>query len=861
MTVKTVQNTLRQKNKCRPGAFLLLLFLLWPAALFAAPTLDSVSPADGSVHGTPVWLEGQVTGAERLVIDGRDVALEEGRFRHGPIDAKDGERRLLLVLEDAEGEQKAVVHRLHFDRQPPRLTLERGPGVVNERSYRVSGTVIDRHLESLTIAGRPATLEGDRFSADVDLAVGRQSLDVVAIDVLGQSSHIELDVELDIEPPRLELLAENAALHGLATRRVVVPRVAAPDAETLELRLGGAPYERGAAIEDEGDYELVAVAYDAAGNRTTASARFTIARTPPRLEPSRRAGLDSGKSRVVKERRLTLEGTAEGAVSVTVDGVPARLDGDRYQAGPFELGAERIFTVLATDAAGNETRAELLYKSDPDAPVISLTTPAEGAVFASSPLTVSGVADDLDLASVTVAVNGGAPAPATLDGTSFTASVALIEGVNALTITATDALANESSLARQVTLDTTAPVINVTAGGAPLVEGAVFAGLVTPEVAVTDSTEVTLEATLDGIAWSPGTTVTTLGQHQLQITATDAAGHAASTLLSFTVEGAAPVFSALSPADGTVLSAAEVRLAGRALGAAALTIDGAPVALVGDDFTAGPFTLAEGPRSFSLEATSAGGQVSTATLTLTRDITAPALGFSQPADGHTTDIATVSVSGTVTELHLESLRVNGAPAQITGDAAAGATWSANASLVEGTNRVLVEAIDTAGNRAEQQREVLLDTRAPELEILEPAAGAPIAEATVGHRTGRRPVARSRRGDARGRRRHDRHARSRPAGQRRRLHGDGASAGGRVDDHRHGFRFARSPEHRDGDGLARRRRTAGAYHPARRGQLYGECHRRRLGHRRRGRDGHGQRHRRHRFWRRLQPRRRRAQRGR
>ena len=46
--------------------------------------------------------------------------------------------------------------------------------------------------------------------------------------------------------------------------------------------------------------------------------------------------------------------------------------------------------------------------------------------------------------------------------------------------------------------DTTPPVIGLTESGAPLVDGALFGRAVTPVIAVTDDSPVTVEALLDG---------------------------------------------------------------------------------------------------------------------------------------------------------------------------------------------------------------------------------------------------------------------------------------------------------------------------------------------------------------------------
>ncbi|MCG8461929.1 MAG: Ig-like domain-containing protein, partial [Holophagales bacterium] len=713
-----------------------LLLALLPLAALAQPALVSITPVDGAlVDSESVMLEGRLTGVDRLVIDGVEIALD-GRsggaasFRAGPFEQVEGERRFLLVLVGADGQEEARVHRVVADRLAPVLTLDLpGPVVVSEAAFPVRGSVSDPHLELVTVAGRPARVEGGRFEASVALEPGVQGIEVVARDRLGHESRVQLSVELDAEPPSLTLLADGSPLaDGARFRRSVVPSAVAEGAVGVELRLGGRPWATGQAVSQEGEHRLEAVAWDGAGNRTVASKSFTLDTTPPRLARVR------GAETVIAGRSVVLEGEVEGAVAMTVDGRPVPVEGGAFRTGslPLEAG-ETVFRLVARDEAGNETVLSVPVKSDPDAPDLVVSSPAEGSAVGASPVTVSGTASDLDLASVTVKADlaaGGGTVVATLTGAAFMASVPLAEGSNTLTVTATDAVGHTDTVARTVVLDTVAPQLSVTAGGAPLLDGAVFAGLVTPEVAATDATAVTITATLDGQAWSPGTSVTTLGLHELSVTGTDAAGNSASTLLTFTVEGTAPTFASLEPASGSVLAAPEVYLTGRAEGAVTLTVDAQAVPLTGAAFTAGPYTLAEGPRTFALVATSAGGQSTSTGLTVTRDSTPPAVALTAPAASSVGSAPSVTVSGTVSDAHLVGVTVNGIPATVTGHASAGATWTAAVLLSEGENRLRAEARDTAGNVSSAERPVVLDTRAPELEILEPVPGAVLGEATA-----------------------------------------------------------------------------------------------------------------------------------
>ena len=70
-------------------------------------------------------------------------------------------------------------------------------------------------------------------------------------------------------------------------------------------------------------------------------------------------------------------------------------------------------TLVATDAAGNRTSVMRSVTLDTTAPVLTVSTPADGATVQDSVITVAGTATDLSVVRVTV--NGGA-APLTGTG-------------------------------------------------------------------------------------------------------------------------------------------------------------------------------------------------------------------------------------------------------------------------------------------------------------------------------------------------------------------------------------------------------------------------------------------------------------
>ena len=294
---------------------------------------------------------------------------------------------------------------------------------------------------------------------------------------------------------------------------------------------------------------------------------------------------------LVAAPEIALSGEVAGARSVTVDGLACTLTVEAFACPSCSLtDGERIFTLLARDAAGNEAPRQHRIRRDGTGPEVVIATPVAGAYLASANVAVNGTAVDPHLAEVRV--NG---VLADLAGDAWSAGpISLAEGAATIEVIARDTVDNGTVVSRSVTIDTVAPEVELLESGTPLGDGALFNRTVTPVIEVADASPWTLVATLDGAAYLSGTPIAGEGLHVLQATATDSAGNPGTRQVSFRVDGSPPALVAISPADGFVTAEAEVHLQGQILGAETLTIDGVEVTLLGDQFIAGPFSLAEG---------------------------------------------------------------------------------------------------------------------------------------------------------------------------------------------------------------------------------------------------------------------------
>jgi len=119
-------------------------------------------------------------------------------------------------------------------------------------------------------------------------------------------------------------------------------------------------------------------------------------------------------------------------------------------------GAGQVITGTATDNAGNTADASAIVNLDKTLPVINITSPADGTLVTSPTVTVVGQAYDTG-SLVSATINGSAVTLQT-DG-SFSHSVTLLEGLNILTLRASDSAGNITESYLSVTLQSNQPPV------------------------------------------------------------------------------------------------------------------------------------------------------------------------------------------------------------------------------------------------------------------------------------------------------------------------------------------------------------------------------------------------------------------
>lgn len=159
---------------------------------------------------------------------------------------------------------------------------------------------------------------------------------------------------------------------------------------------------------------------------------------------------------------VKLDGTAVASSTITHSAITNGYQFTYTPASAMGDGSHTV-TVNASDNDGNAaTEKSTTFKVDTVPPTLNVTSPTEGLVTATQTLTVAGTTNDATSSPVTITIklNNVDQGQVTVQSNgSFSKSVTLTEGENTIVITATDAAGKTSTITRNVTLDTSTPVI------------------------------------------------------------------------------------------------------------------------------------------------------------------------------------------------------------------------------------------------------------------------------------------------------------------------------------------------------------------------------------------------------------------
>ena len=685
-----------------------------------ADTQRVLDPAQLALFKTPARIEIRVTDDLSTVTYSAKLDGAADYVSATPI-AVDGLHQITVNAVDAPGNIATASLDLLVDQVPPVVTLHIdgspfAPEAIFNRDVTLSAAIQD-----ISTTTSVATLNGATVVLPQPIAEERvHAISVTATDQVGWQTTAASSFIVDKTPPVVTILANGVVLGGGESFQADVTLTwSATDLtfDRIEATLNGAPIASGTTVSAERIHDLVVIAYDRASHSTTETRRFVLDKTAPEVRLL--ANGETFKSGTTFNTPVTftidVNDTTPTTHVATIDDQPYTVD------TPYAVEGPHTIKVVVTNAAGLSTTV------GPSPFTIDLTPPQIALTESGEPFR-DAMKFNRDVNPVVTATDNLTASPTRqlfLDGREFPLDTPITEekADHVISATATDDGGNSASTGPfRFLLDKTRPVVTIVeeTTGQPFGADALFARPVRVKITVVDMTETTIAATLNGAPFDPATSITTDGTYTVSVVATDEVGWQNEPVTAtFTIDQTPPQLTFTSHADGTVVSTPTVVIAGGSDDAITVVIAGQPatVDLVAKTFVSEPVALVEGTNSITATGTDLAGNAGTAELRLELDTRAPEIAITAPAANACLDATTLTVTGTVSDPRVESVKVNGVPATIANE-----TWTATVSVSEGAQTLTVVAADTLGHLTTITRSVLIDRTAPAIEVRE--SGAP-----------------------------------------------------------------------------------------------------------------------------------------
>ena len=418
--------------------------------------------------------------------------------------------------------------------------------------------------------------------------------------------------------------------------------------------------------------------------------------------------------------RASVAGTK---ATITINGVQVIKDADFGTNVTYVVKQSLLAgsNTMQVDVRGttNTTITVTVLATDKTPPTLTIAAPAPNLVTNAATVTVTGTSESQQ--TTQVKVNS---VVASRNGTQYSATVPLVQGVNTLAVRATDKGGNHTDSTRTVTRDTQGPTLTVTspADGSYTTQDAVtVAGTVSDPTAVTVKVNGVSYPVGQGGAFS-GTYQLAAGANFLTIAATDAPGNVTTRVIKVTQDRTPPTLTVTAPLNGSYTNATAVNVTGTAsdAGTVSVKVNGSPVTLTNGSFTYS-LTLASGTNAISVIATDGAANATTVSRTIVQDRDKPTWTVVTTPDWLDTYTNATSASFTVNPTDASPLTLTLDAVPMTRDA--NGMYTATRPLAEGWNEFVLTATDAAGNSLSWGLSFLRDAQPPVIESISLTNGA------------------------------------------------------------------------------------------------------------------------------------------
>lgn len=300
------------------------------------------------------------------------------------------------------------------------------------------------------------------------------------------------------------------------------------------------------------------------------------------------------------------------------------------------------------------------------------------------------------------------------------------EGVHRVTVRARDGAGNVATASvDDIVVDMTPPVINIRQPvELPLQTNA---SVVTIFGSTEPAARVYLDGSMEVLTVEGGFEVDVVlgsdGVHEHLLSAVDETGNRATFVVTIIRDTTPPILRIERPLHDLLTNVTSVEVAGTVHDATDLSIQGTPVAWEGERFSH-VITLSEGENVIMVYASDELGHEATAEVRIVCDLTPPEVVLERPSDGEVLNTLSTVVVGSV-DADATGLYINGFEVPIVLG-----RFEETIDLRHGTNDLLIQAVDGAGNIWHGEYSLLLDVEPPALWVTSPIDGAIVTDTFV-----------------------------------------------------------------------------------------------------------------------------------
>jgi len=457
---------------------------------------------------------------------------------------------------------------------------------------------------------------------------------------------------------------------------------------------------------------------------------------------------------------VTVAATIAGEAEMTVTSEPGDLveilnapGGTVSAEVPLDDEGDNWIFITAVYATGEPETETVNVIRDTIAPVVTVLTPSNDAIFGESQITLAVAVEDATDCVLTFGSHTNTVAPG---GQPVTGAVDLVEGGNLFEITATDAAGNVTSITHNLILDLSAPivVIDTPADGDAFGPGEDMISV----VASVDDLSVTLiESVPTGVTgvlppgggFVTGSVQLIEGWNTITVKAEDEFSDQGSDAITVTLDTTPPAISIVMPEEQETVSAmvdfeADVDDGSQGTGIASVQflvddveVDVLYAAPFGIDYDTQVAGLDDGPHTFSVIAVDNLGNGSETSVTVVVDNSGPQIRFDAPLDGdYLSGVMDIEVTAWNDLSDVAEIKVEVAGAAPSDDPSATFDPPLASATVSGSEDTTIHpdgyltlkatAWDAEGNETIVEVTVLVDNTASELLITNPLDGKKVS---------------------------------------------------------------------------------------------------------------------------------------